>query len=445
MEMSIKKNFNTFELLLFSFPSMINMMFVSLYQSVDGLFISNLVGTDALSAVNIVYPFISVIIGIGIMLGTGGSAIIGINLGMNNDDEARKNFTRIVVLGLIVSTVISIFGYIFMDEILHLLGANERLMPYCVDYYKIQIWFMPAMIVQIMFSNFFITASMPGVGLFLSTATGVTNAVLDYVFIKIFHMGIAGASLATVTGYLIPCVFALVYFTFVRKGDLYFVKSDFCLDTILKTCGNGSSELISNLAVSVTTLLINYTMLKLVGEDGVAAFTVVLYTQFLFTSIFMGFSEGVAPVISYNYGSQNREQFDRITKICKNTIGYMSVLMILSAFIFAKQVVGIFIPADSSAYDITLLGYKIFSVNYIFAGFNIYASNFFTAISNGKVSALISSLRTFVFTVLGLVTLPYLFENGIWFAIPIAEMVTLVVSIYFLRKPVIFLHNLNAD
>lgn len=434
--MSIKKDFNALQLLAFSFPSIINMMFISLYQSVDGLFISNLVGTNALSAVNIVYPVISVLVGIAIMLGTGGSAIIGINLGMNEPKLARENFSRIVSFGIVLSIIISVLGYIFTDEVLKLLGANDVLMPYCVDYYRIQICFMPAMVVQIMFGNLFVTASMPKTGLYLSIIAGILNAVLDYVFIAVFDMGISGASLATVTGYMIPSTFALIYFSFVRKGDLYFVKHSFSLSTIVKACSNGVSEFISNFAISITTLIINFTMLKLAGEDGVAAFTAVLYTQFIFTAIFMGFSNGVAPVISYNYGSKNRERFDRIFAICKKTIAFMSILMVSSAFLFDEQVVGLFIPKASSAYEITLLGYKLFSINYIFAGFNIFASGFFTAVSNGKVSAIISSLRTFIFTVIGLLTLPYIVKNGIWFAIPIAELLTLFVSFYYLRKPI---------
>jgi len=434
MNNSISQHFTWKSLLRFAFPTTILMIFMSLYTMVDGFFVARFVGPDALSAINIVYPLIGVTIGMGVMLGTGGSALISNLLGQGKHRDAVQNFTRISIFALLLGLVFSGISLLFIDPIMVFLGASERLLPYCKDFLSVLLPFLPAALLQVMFGTLFVTAGKPKIGLCLILISGLLNGFLDYAFIVVLNMGISGAAWATATGYLITPVFALFYFAKPRT-NLYFVKHTVDLNVIFKSCINGSSEMVSNLAGSVIAWLMNLTMMHFAGESGVAAVTVVLYTQFIFTSIFLGFSNGVAPIISYNHGSKNVKQLQSIFKICMQTIVVFSILMIVLAFLMAGPVVSIFLPKGSESYLITYHGYLLFSISYLFAGINIFTSSLFTALSNGKASAQISFARTFLFTVVNILGFSLIFGmNGLWMAVPIAEISTLVLAFIYVKK-----------
>ncbi len=434
MSNSIAKNFKFFSLLRFALPTMVMMIFMSLYSIVDGIFISRLLGTNALSAANIVYPVISIVFAVGIMLSTGGSALIAKKLGEGKDREAQEDFSFLTLISFLFGIAILLVGNIFIEPIVRALGSTDALLPYCVDYLSVSLLLAPAAMLQMMFQTFFVTAGKPLIGLMLTISGGVANMILDYLFMGPFNMGISGAALATGIGELIPAVIGLFYFLFTRHS-LYLTKPVVRFQVLKESCFNGSSEMVTNLSTAVVTYLFNITMLKFLGEPGVAAITIVLYGQFLFNALYMGFSMGVAPVISYNHGSQNLPLLKRIFKICIGFISISSILITIMALVSSPVIVEIFTPIGSATYDIAKTGFFLFSINYIFAGINIYSSSMFTAFSDGKVSALISFVRTFVLIVLNILLLPYLIGvNGVWLAVPAAEFMTLFLSVYLFYK-----------
>ena len=434
MSNSIAKDFKFFSLLRFALPTMVMMIFMSLYSIVDGIFISRLLGTNALSAANIVYPVISIVFAVGIMLSTGGSALIAKKLGEGKEREAREDFSFLTLVSFLFGIAILLIGNIFIEPIVRALGSTDALLPYCVNYLSVSLLLAPAAMLQMMFQTFFVTAGKPLIGLMLTISGGVANMILDYLFMGPFNMGISGAALATGIGELIPAVIGLFYFLFTRHS-LYLTKPVVRFQVLKESCFNGSSEMVTNLSTAVVTYLFNITMLKFLGEPGVAAITIVLYGQFLFNALYMGFSMGVAPVISYNHGSQNLPLLKRIFKICIGFISISSILITVMALVSSPVIVEIFTPIGSATYDIAKTGFFLFSINYIFAGINIYSSSMFTAFSDGKVSALISFVRTFVLIVLNILLLPYLIGvNGVWLAVPAAEFMTLFLSVYFFYK-----------
>ena len=434
MSNSIAKDFKFFSLLRFALPTMVMMIFMSLYSIVDGIFISRLLGTNALSAANIVYPVISIVFAVGIMLSTGGSALIAKKLGEGKEREAREDFSFLTLVSFLFGIAILLIGNIFIEPIVRALGSTDALLPYCVDYLSVSLLLAPAAMLQMMFQTFFVTAGKPLIGLMLTISGGVANMILDYLFMGPFNMGISGAALATGIGELIPAVIGLFYFLFTRHS-LYLTKPVVRFQVLKESCFNGSSEMVTNLSTAVVTYLFNITMLKFLGEPGVAAITIVLYGQFLFNALYMGFSMGVASGSSYNHGSQNLPLLKRLFKMCIGFIRISSILITIMARESSPVIVEIFTPIGSATYDIAKTGFFLFSINYIFAGINIYSSSMFTAFSDGKVSALISFVRTFVLIVLNILLLPYLIGvNGVWLAVPAAEFMTLFLSVYLFYK-----------
>lgn len=355
-------------------------------------------------------------------------------LGEGKEREAREDFSFLTLVSFLFGIAILLIGNIFIEPIVRALGSTDALLPYCVDYLSVSLLLAPAAMLQMMFQTFFVTAGKPLIGLMLTISGGVANMILDYLFMGPFNMGISGAALATGIGELIPAVIGLFYFLFTRHS-LYLTKPVVRFQVLKESCFNGSSEMVTNLSTAVVTYLFNITMLKFLGEPGVAAITIVLYGQFLFNALYMGFSMGVAPVISYNHGSQNLPLLKRIFKICIGFISISSILITIMALVSSPVIVEIFTPIGSATYDIAKTGFFLFSINYIFAGINIYSSSMFTAFSDGKVSALISFVRTFVLIVLNILLLPYLIGvNGVWLAVPAAEFMTLFLSVYLFYK-----------
>lgn len=435
MNNSLAKTFNFRSLIKFTAPTIIMMVFMSMYTMVDGAFVSQFVGTAALSAVNIVYPMMSIMLALGIMLGTGGSAVIAKQLGEQQPDRARRSFSLIVLVGVVLGVIIMLVGMVFLDPIVSALGSNAATHDYCVDYARWLLIFAPMAMLQMLFQTFFVTAGKPVLGLVVTIAGGLANVVLDYLLIVPFGMGIAGAAIATGIGCAIPAVTGLVYFASMRKGTIYLVKPKMDGKMLLESCSNGASEMVTNLATAVTTYLFNIIMMKLMGEDGVAAITIVLYSQFLLTAIYLGYSSGVAPVISYNYGSENAPQLRRIFRCSMMFIGAVSLITSVAAVVAARFVVAIFAQPGTPVFELAYEGFLLFSTGYLFIGFNIFASSMFTAFSDGRVSAIISFLRTFVFIVAAVLLLPQVIGvTGVWLAVPIAELLTLAISITYMVK-----------
>lgn len=434
MENSLAKSFNFSSLIKFTIPSIVMIVFISLYTIVDGVFVSRFVNIDALSAVNIVYPFINVVIAVGVMLATGSSAVIAKKLGENKEREGKENFTLIILLGLSLGIIISLIGFIFSEKIISILGSTKDLNDYCMDYFLALLFFIPAYIINLLFQYLSITSGKPNVGLILTIIGGLTNMILDYIFIVPMDMGISGAAYATGMGNLLPVILGTIYFT-QRKSTLYFVKPKLDFKVIINSCTNGSSEMVTNLATGVTTMLFNIVMMKLLGSNGVAAITIVLYGEFLINSAYIGFSSGVAPIISYNYGNENKKELKKIIKYSTRFIAISSLVLFTISMIFAPSIVGTFSPRGTRVFDIGYKGFKLFSIGFLVTGVNIFASSMFTAFSNGRVSATISFLRTFVFLIAGIIILPKFLEvNGVWLAVPLAEMLSMIISLLYINK-----------
>lgn len=428
------ENFNMGSLLHFVFPTIAVMIFMGLYTIGDTIIAARFVNTDALSAINIVTPVINIIVGLGTMLATGGSAIIAKKMGAGDGKCASQDFTLIVLTGAGLGAAIAFLGSIYIDRIIWSLGASEVLFPFCKDYLFVLLLFTPASILQVLFQNLIITAGKPAFGMFLSIGAGAINVLLDYVFIVPLKMGITGSALGTGIGYLIPTAIGIVFFAS-AKGTLKFRKPVGNARVLWESCSNGFSEMVSQISTAITTFLFNVTMMTLLGENGVAAITIIIYTQFLLSTLYIGFSMGVAPVISYNFGSNDSDRLRRIFRICFIFICLVSVMVFICAMLLGPFLVNIFSPKGTPVYQIAKQGFLIFSISFLFCGFNIFASAMFTALSNGKASAIISTLRTFVFITLALLTLPKLFYViGVWLAVPLAEFITVFISIGLIIK-----------
>lgn len=430
----LAKNFNMRSLLQFAFPTIVMMIFMGLYTIGDTIIISRFVNTDALSALNIVTPIINVIVGLGAMLATGGSAIVARKMGEGDAKRASQDFTLIVLAGAIVGVIVAIAGCLLIDNMIWGLGASKLLFPYCKQYLFILLLFTPVSMMQVLFQNLIVTAGKPGFGMVLSISAGAINVLLDYIFVLPMDMGIAGSALGTGIGYMIPTTIGIVFFL-KSKGTLRFQKPIIDFHVLWQSGSNGFSEMVSQVAAAVTTFLFNIMMMKLLGENGVAAITIIIYTQFLLTTLYIGFSMGVAPIISYNFGRKDYDRLKQIFRICLLFICTVSVIIFAVAMLLGSPLVSIFLPVDTPVYDIARQGFLIFPISFLFCGFNIFASATFTALSNGKVSAIISTLRTFVFIAVALLVLPqFLDVVGVWLAVPLAEMLTIFVSLGFIVK-----------
>ncbi len=428
MKTSIGTKFNLGGLLKFTLPTMVMLLVTSLYTAVDGVFVSHFVGDDALAAINIVLPLDSLLLGVGIMLGTGGSAIIGRKLGEKREQSARENFSLITVFAVGLGAGMMVVLELLLPKLLSLMGASPRLMPYCLDYGRILIAGAVPYILQLMFQTLLVTAGKPRVGLWLSLLSGFLNLILDYLLIVPLGLGIAGAAWGTLIGRLAGGLLSVCCF-WNRQEMLYFVRPKWEGSMLLRAMANGSSEMVSNIAGGVTILLFNLAMMDLLGEEGVSAISIVLYTQFLFTALFFGFSEGVAPVISYNYGSREDEYQKRLFRYCMVVVWAGTAAMVLLAWLSADGLISLFTDRESAVFPLAHHGYRLFLWNFLFAGFNMFASALFTALSNGAISALISFLRTFGFIVASILLLPrVLGVDGVWLAVPVAELGTFLVA-----------------
>ncbi len=433
----LSKDFTLKSLIKYTLPSIIMMIFMSTYTIIDGIFVSNLVGEEALAAVNLIMPIFGIIMAISLMFAAGGNAIISRYMGQGKLREAREFLSVLYVVGTILGLFVSLVSFIFPDQLLGVMGISDTLYPLARTYLLSIAGFAMPIFFQVYIQTFMLTAGKPTLGLWLSVIGGLINVILDYVLISpnMFNLGIAGAGIATGIGNAVPGIIGLFYFMFNRKGVLYFVKPKFDFRVLGHSIFNGSSELVGNIAVSITTLMFNFILLQMVGDSGVAAISVILYIQMFQNAIYFGFTMGISPIIGYKYGEENHLGLHKIIQQSFKIIAGTSVLVIIFTIMLADQAIGMFIASSSSTFALAKNGLLLFLPAYLFMGFNIFFSALFTSLSNGKVSAIISVLRSLVFIVIALLILPNIFDlNGVWLAIPVAELMSIFVCIYFYQK-----------
>ncbi|WP_316858671.1 MATE family efflux transporter [uncultured Cohaesibacter sp.] len=429
-ENGLATKFSAAKLLRFAFPTILMMIFFGLYTIIDTIFVARYVGTDALSAINIVTPVIGLIVGLGTMMAAGGSALIAWEMGNGRNDTARQIFSLIVLVTSVAGCIIALAGLIWISPLLHLLGASELLMPLGRDYLGTLFVFVPANMMQVLFASLLITAGRPGLGMLVGVAGGLANILFDYLFIVGFSMGIRGAALATGIGYLVPAIAGLLFFWLNRRGTLFFCRPKPDVRALLKSAYNGSSEMIGQASTAITVFLFNMAMMDRLGEDGVAAITIMIYSQFLLSSVFIGFSMGVAPVISYLHGQADREALRRVVAICLRAVAAVSIAVTMLLLSQGWFVVGLFAPESSHVHAISREGFLIFPYAFLFIGTNIFFSALFTALSNGTLSVLLSFCRNLLIACSIVVMPRFLGVSGLWLAVPFAECASLGLAVW---------------
>lgn len=433
MKIQLSEHFTYRKLIKFTVPTIIMMIFTSIYGIVDGIFVSNCVGSDAFAAVNLIMPALMILGTIGFMIGTGGSALVSKILGENEIEKANKIFSMLIYLLIIIGGILTIIGIPLVKPIAKLIGANGNMLGLCTTYGMTLLIFLIPFVLQNSFQSFLIVAERPTFGLIISVITGVINMMLDFIFIYVFKMGVFGAALATGISQLIGGMVPLIYFIKPNKSPLRLTKTRFEKKAILQACANGSSEMLTNLSMSLVNMLFNMQLMKYAGADGVIAYGIIMYVGFIFTGTYLGYSIGTAPIISYHYGAKNTEELKNLLKKSIVLIAIASITMTGMAEILSKLLASIFVSYDLELLEITTRAIRLFSISYIISGFNIYSSSFFTALNNGVISAVISFLRTLVFQIAMIYILPTILGiDGIWLAVTFAEILSLIISIIFL-------------
>ena len=435
MNIQLSDHFDYKKLLRFTMPSIVMMIFTSIYGVVDGFFVSNFVGKTPFAAVNFIMPFLMILGAVGFMFGTGGSALITITIGAGDRRRANRLFSLFVYVSAICGILIAVFGFLFIRPIASMLGAEGILLDQCVSYGRILLPALPALILEYEFLSYFSTAEKPQLGLAFTIAAGVTNMVLDALFVAVFHWGLTGAAAATALSQAVGGIAPLFYFCCPNTSILRLTKTTFDGKALLKACTNGSSELMSNISMSLVSMLYNAQLTRYAGEDGVAAYGVLMYVNFVFLAAFIGYSVGAAPVIGYHFGAANHGEMQNLLKKSLFIIGICSITMFCLAELLAQPFSVIFVGYAPDLMAMTQKGFRIFSFSFLFAGIAIYGSSFFTALGNGLISALISFLRTLLFQTAAVLIFPLLWGiNGIWISIAAAELMAAAVTTLFLIK-----------
>lgn len=434
-KIQLSDHFTYTRLLRFVFPSIVMMIFTSIYGVVDGLFVSNYVGKTPFAAVNLIMPFLMIMGAIGFMFGTGGSAIVSQALGEGKPDKANQYFSMMVYVVIGCGILLTLIGLIVLRPIAAAFGAEGEMLDYCVIYGRIILCALTAFMLQNVFQSFLVTAERPKLGLAVTIAAGVANMVLDFVFIVIFHWGVVGAAAATAASQLIGGFVPLVYFFRPNTSLLKLVRTKINANILLKTCINGSSELMTNISLSLVNILYNFQLMRYIGEDGIAAYGVIMYVSFIFIAIFIGYSIGSAPVIGYHYGAGNYEELKGLFRKSLCLISLWNILLTVIAFVTAQPLAHVFVGYDAALTALTRRGLCLYSLSFLITGINIFGSAFFTALGNGVVSAAISFLRTLLFQIAAVLILPlFLGLDGIWLAIAAAEFFALIVTVGFFIK-----------
>jgi putative MATE family efflux protein len=435
MRIKLSDTFSTKKLLQYAMPSILMMVFISVYSVVDGFFVGLFVGGKGLAAVNIVFPLIMAISSFGFMLGAGGSAEVARKLGEGKGQTAKEYFTMLTIATSLVGILLSLLCLNYIRPICYLMGASDLIIEDCVVYGKICLAGNVFFTLQAFFQSLLVTAERPGMGFALSIVSGITNMLLDWLFIGVLHMGLAGAALATTAGFIIGSLVPLFYFMSAKPVQLHFVKPVWDLKVLLRSMGNGSSEMVTNISRSLIALLFNIQLMSLMGEDGVAAISVMLYVEFVFTAVLIGFSMGTAPVIGFNFGARRGDQLKTIFHSCLRVVVIVSAGMFVISQLAAPGLIAIFIHNDPQLLQITVTGFRLFAISFLASGINIFASSYFTALCNGRVSAIISLMRTLILQSILILVLPLIIGiNGIWIALPLAEILTLGLSFWYFYK-----------
>ncbi len=421
-------------ILKFAVPTIAMTVFMSFYTMVDGLFVSNLIGTNALSAINLTAPIIQLVTAISTMLATGGSAVIMKKMGEHKCEEAKEDFTFLILVNVIVGLVMCTVGYLAMDHIFAGMNLSADVEGYCVEYLSRYLVFTVPILLMNNFTLYMIASEKATLSLICSVTGGVLNMVLDYVFIAGFGMGISGAAIATGLGYSVTAVVGLFVFS-QKKSLLHFRKPAFRFKVLANASANGCSEMATALVTGIITIMFNWTMLHYVGEDGVAAVTIIMYVLMFASSLYTGYSYGVAPMLSYYYGEQNHEKLKKLVAVSMRVIAEISIMTVAASFLLTKPLVSVFARPDNPVYDLAVTGNRICTIALLFIGFNIFASGMFTALSNGVISAILAFSRSFVFMLITMIVLPLILGvNGIWLATPAAELMALALSVFMFLK-----------
>lgn len=433
MNIQLSDHFTYRKLMHFCLPPIIMMIFTSIYGVVDGLFVSNFVGKTPFAAINLVMPFIMILGGFGFMVGTGGSALVAKTLGEGDSERANRYFTMMIKFTFFLGILLSILGIVFIRPIARILRATDEMLDDCVIYGRTVLIFNTAFMLQNTFQTFLAAAEKPKLGLYTTIAAGITNIILDALFIAVFKWGVAGAALATGISQCVGGVLPFIYFAKPNDSLLRITKTPVDAKIITSACINGSSELMSSISSSLVSMLYNLQLLKFAGENGVAAYGVLMYVQFIFIAFFIGYTIGTAPVISYHYGADNSSELKNMLRKSLILMSMAGLVMMIAAQLFAAPLAGIFVGYDAELMSMTKHAFKLFAFSFILSGINIFVSSFFTALNNGAISAAVSFMRTLVFQMISVLVLPIFFKiDGIWFAITVAELLAFAVSCMFL-------------
>lgn len=433
MKIQLSDHFSCKKLLRFTLPSIIMMVFTSIYGVVDGFFVSNFAGKTPFAAVNFIMPVLIILGTAGFMFGTGGAALIAKTLGEGNRERANRLFSMLVYISVVCGIILAVIGFVFIRQIAVFLGAEGQMLSDSITYGRIILLAIPAYIMQYEFQCLVATAEKPQLGLYITIAAGLTNIILDALFVAVFSWGLKGAAAATAISQCVGGIIPLVYFFRPNTSLLRLGKTHFDGKAFLKICTNGSSELMSNISMSVVSMLYNLQLLKYAGENGVAAYGVLMYVAMIFLAVFIGYSVGTAPVIGYNYGANNHSELKGLLRKSTMIISIFAILMFAAAQLLAKPLSLMFAGYDSDLLEMTLHAFRIFSFSFLLSGFAVFGSSFFTALNNGLISAVISFLRTLVFQIAAVIIFPLIWHlDGIWFSIVAAEIMAVAVTVIFL-------------
>lgn len=433
MKIQLSEHFSYKKLLRFTLPSIIMMIFTSIYSVVDGFFVSNFAGKTPFAAVNFIMPFLMILGAFGFMFGTGGSALISKTMGEGDKERAKRLFSLFIYVSAGCGVVVAAAGIIFIRPVAAFLGAEGTMLDDCVRYGRIILIALPAYMLQFEFQSFFVTAEKPHLGLGVTIAAGVTNMILDALLVAVFSLGLVGAAAATAISQCVGGIIPLIYFLCPNSSTLRLTRTKFDGKALFKACTNGVSELMSNISMSIVGMHYNMQLIKYAGENGVAAYGVLMYVNFIFLAAFIGYSVGTAPIIGYNYGSGNQNELKNLLKKSLWFIGIFSVVMVAAAEGLARPLASMFVGYDSELFEMTLRGFIIYSFSFLFSGIAIFGSSFFTALNDGLISALISFLRTLVFQAAAVLFFPLIWGiDGIWMSIVAAELMAVGVTVMFL-------------
>ena len=431
----LSDHFGYRKLMRFTLPSIATMIFTSIYSVVDGVFVSNFVGKTPFAAVNLMMPFLYLIGVVGSMLGTGGSALVAKTLGEGDHPKANRIFSMLIVVCFGSGALFGMLGMLFLEPIACFLGADAAMMDSCLLYGRIMLLALPFFILEMMFQSFMVTAERPQLGFAFTVISGLLNILMDYLLIVVFGLGLSGAAWATFLASVVGGVGPLLFFVFPNKTMLHFVRPVFDGKALLQSVTNGISEFFASVSGSILAICYNFQLMKYIGENGVAAYGVIMYVQFIFFGVFLGYAMGTAPIVSYNYGAQNHSELRNVFQRSMKIIAVLGVLQTLLLELTVPWLTKVFVGYDPELYALTCRAFRIYGLSYLLVGFNFYASSLFTALNNGIVSAVISTVRTLVFETSAVFILPAIFGvNGIWFSIICAEVLSLSLSIAMIYK-----------